>query len=262
MRKDLMTIKMIKTFKVIIGVSLILFLFTGCTDKGNASQRQEFFAWMDSYLAVEQNVENSIAVTLFFEHAPYSTDEIASISFVGIQDQVVINDFRVETMGLPDPKYSAYVVTLTYTAKENGIFQTPGIRVTLKSNEEIQYPIGDWTFDIGKSGDGKVDTWGSPVVTSNGTQFPYIYSLKNSTGIIKKIYYGDKLFIENEHGISSEGSIDLKGYSSPIVFIKSKIVFSEDGKEFIDYGKGCYCGAVGFSEEVVEKSKIHNAIKM
>jgi hypothetical protein len=98
-------------------------------------------------------------------------------------------------------------------------------------------------------------------LASNGTQFPFVYSLKNSTGIIKKIYYGDKLFIEDEHGISPKGSIDLNGFSSPIVFIKSKIVLSEDGKEFIDYGKGCYCGAVDFSEVFVEKSKIHNAVK-
>lgn len=248
-------------FYLLLSIALV----TGCTMKQEAASsdasRPEFFAWMDAYLAVENHVENAVAVTLYFEHEPYSSDEISTISFADIDNQVVINNFQVEHMKLPSSKYSAYAITLNYTAQQMGIFKTSGLIVSLKSNETIQYPVGNWTFDVGHRGADKVNTWDAPVTTSSGSVFPYQYTLNNTTGTIKKIYYGDQQYIEDDAAIDLQGTIHLaRYYSAPIVYVKSKIVLSEGGKTFTDYGEGCYCGAVHFSKDVLEQSKIHNEV--
>jgi hypothetical protein len=240
----------------------VLFLFAGCAGKHEEVDNQPFFAWMDAYLAVEANVEQSVAVTMFFEHAPFSPDEIAGISFAGLKDQVVVDHFRVDRpKRLKGQKYSSYGITLNYLAKATGRYQTSGIVITLESNEAIPYPIGTWVFDVGEPGAGKVNTWEAPAATANATQFPYRFSLEHSQGMVTRIYYSPDRYIENERGIPPEGTIDLtEHYSSPIVYIRSKIVLSEDGKEYMDYGKGCYCGAVNVTEEAIEASRIHNQI--
>ncbi|SDG32770.1 hypothetical protein SAMN04488542_1366 [Fontibacillus panacisegetis] len=251
-----------KILKLLVVISFIMTILIACSEKTKLSNRTEFFAWMDAYIAVEENVANSIAITMFFEKAPYDFKEISNISFVGIQDKVKIDEFQFTQNQQPNLKYSSYGITLNYKAIKKGIFQTSGIIITLKSNEKIQYPVGDWTFDVGTSDAGNVNTWNSPIASSNGKQFPYQYSLNNSLGLIKKMYYGNGLFIEKAEGINLKGTIRLEEhYSSPIVYIKTKIIYSETEQEYSNYGKGTYCGAYNISEDIIEKSKEHNRLE-
>lgn len=252
---------MIQSFKLLIVVSIMLVSFAGCTEKQNESKRKEFFAWMDAYLAVDTDSDNAVAVTMYFKKAPYKPEDIADIAFQDLQDQIDIYGFQAGPMKLAGTDYNGYAITLSYNARSKGIFRTKGIRVTLKSNETIDYPVGDWTFDVGDPHAGKVNTASSPFASSKGERFEYQYARLDTNGIVTRIYYGDQQYIEDENGLALSGSIDLSGhYSSPVVYIKSKIVLSENGRPFLNYGQGSYCGAMNHSKDILERSKARNSI--
>ncbi|MBA9085627.1 hypothetical protein FHR92_002094 [Fontibacillus solani] len=247
--------------KFLVVASLILTIITSCSEKPKIKNHSEFFAWMDAYIAVEENVTNSIAVTMFFDKVPYAPDEITNISFIGLQDKIIIDEFQVTQNQQATSNYSSYVLTLNYKALDRGIFQTSGITINMKSKEKIQYPIGNWTFDVDAPDAGNVDTWSSPAASSNGSEFAYQYSANNSSGNIKKIYYGNGLYIGTEKGIELSGIINLKDhYSSPVVYIKTKIIYFDTENDYVNYGKGTYCGALNEAEEIILKSRDHNKV--
>lgn len=199
---------------------------------------------------------------MFFENEPFELDDVASITFVDINNDIPISNFRIEDTKQSVKQYSSYAITLTYTANTMSVYETSGIVITLKSNEAIKYPIGKWIFDVNEDSADIVDAWSSPVATANGKEFPYEYSVIQSTGKITKIYYGDQLSINDDLGLDNKGIIPINNnYSSPIVYIKSKIIVSTNRESKIDFGEGSYCGAIGSSEDVITASKERNGIR-
>lgn len=248
-----------KNFKKIILVLISISLFAGCSNNQVIQENNNgFFAWMDAYIAIEEGSPNSIAATLFFENRPFSKNDVANISFKDINNDVIINNFRIEDIEQPIGKYSSYGITLDFTANKVNIYETSGVIITLKSDKTIEYSIGKWVIDVDKSNEELVDTWSSPMATSNAKIFPYDY-LINSNGKITKLYYGNEVFISNDEGIIDIGTIDIsKEYQSPIVYIKTKIIVAGNQNESTNYGKGTYCGALSLSDEVINISEKHN----
>lgn len=205
------------------------------------------------YIAIEKNTENTIAVTMFYEGKTFGKNDVSNIAFIGIDENIIIEGFQIEDLDQTDNKYSSYSITLNYKANEVGIFETSGIIINLTSNKSIEYSIGDWVIDVNEQTTEVIDTWSSPVASSNKNEFPYDYLIIESNYKIKEIHYGPNQYIGNEP--ESQGVINLEYYSSPIVYIKSKVILEKDGSKIINYGKGCFCGAIGLSEEVITASK-------
>ncbi len=205
------------------------------------------------YIAIEKNTENTIAVTMFYEGKTFGKNDVSNIAFIGIDENIIIEGFQIEDLDQTDNKYSSYSITLNYKANEVGIFETSGIIINLTSNKSIEYSIGDWVIDVNEQTTEVIDTWSSPVASSNKNEFPYDYLIIEPNYKIKEIHYGPNQYIGNEP--ESQGVINLEYYSSPIVYIKSKVILEKDGSKIINYGKGCFCGAIGLSEEVITASK-------
>lgn len=244
-----------KSIFVII-IMIVSVFSSGCskgqTDKG-------FFAWMDAYIAAEKDAGNTIAVTMFFENKPFDEKDVSNISFIDINKDVMIEHYTIEDSGKKDKKYSSYSFTLDYRANEAGVYKTSGILINLASNETLEYTIGDWVFDIGEQNSEVLDTWSSPAATSNKDEFPYDYTVTTPGYVIKEIYYGLDSSLDGEP--EDKGAIRLEPYSSPFVYIKSKVVLEKDGRSITNYGKGCYCGAMSLPEELpdfIDVSKEHN----
>lgn len=244
-----------KNSKVII-IFMIIVLLSSCLKKENSN---EFFAWMDAYIAIDKGTENAIAITLFYEKEPFNKEDIAHIKFIDINKEVEIKSFNVESSNQLNKRYSSYGITLNYIANKTGIYETSGVEITFKSNKSIEYPVGDWKFDISEKSADVIDSWNSPVASTNSEKFLYDYKIIEPDAKIERIYYGEDLYVEDN--ISNQGLINIDNYDSPIVYVKSKIITSINGSEKIDYGKGCYCGAIGFSEDTLNLSKEHNNIK-
>lgn len=256
--------------KPLLMLSLLLLFITGCSgEEPSKTARTDFMAWMDSYAAVEQGELNPIAVTLFFEKGkePYAADDIVNVAFQGLSDDVVVERFEVASgVKSPDGHYGSYGITLSYKGRKTGQFHTPGIAVTLNSGQKVTYPVGQWTFDVGQKDSGLVDTWSSPGASSSQTEFAYEYSLQDPKTQILQINYGPQDYIKSDKGLPLQGSINMSSkYDAPIVFVKSKIRGTSDGKPFVAYGKGMYCGSMSDSstngsEDVIEQSKKHNVV--
>ena len=71
-----------------------------------------------------------------------------------------------------------------------------------------------------------------------------VYAGENITGKVEKI-----------KDDTIEGCIDISENQSPLKYVKSKILFTIDGKEYISYGKGCLCGALSFDEDDMKLSQ-------
>lgn len=239
-------------------ICILSFILIACSCS-KTNKNLGFFAWMDAYIAIEKDETNSIAITLFFEDKPFSKDDISSIALLDIENDVEVTKFNIEYSD-EEKQYSSYIITLEYLAKSIGVYNTTGVEIELLTGENITYPIGLWTFDVDESSFGAVDSWRSPAVSSNGNEFPYDYSMELSNYKIQKIYFGENLY-EDGKNVKNKGIITLEEYySAPIVYIKSKIIVSESDVNIIDYGKGCYCGALDFNEEDMELSRKQNEI--
>lgn len=247
-----------KSIKIVI-ICIAMILSISCTKQKTSN---EFFAWMDAFIAIEKDIENSIAVTLFFDEAPFAKEDVTNIIFIDIYDEININSFTIEDMEQTDSEYSSYSITLYYSSDTIGVSETSGIIISLNTNETIEYPIGKWIFDVSEQNEEIVNSWSSPVASSNVNEFPYDYTLIEEGDYIKRIYYDKDLFVTEDLISAKKGIIDISNrFNSPIVYIKSKIIVSRNNKEIIDFGKGCYCGAIGFSDEMLELSKQKNNIK-
>ena len=246
-----------KKLKIATLITILIFLFTDCSKEQGSNYG--FFAWMDAYIAVESNTNNAIAITLFFDDPPFKKEDVTSVNFENIQEYVTISNFGIDDSAPKNGDYYTYIITLEYIPEVTGIYDTSGIIIELSNNTRINYPVGSWVFDINGQAAGIVDSWNSPVASKNAVEFPFNYSVNN--GNINKIHYGKDIFISNVDGIIEKGTIDIKdSYTSPVVYIKTKIEVYVNGIQKIDYGKGCYCGAFGFSEDGLISSKKHNSI--
>lgn len=182
------------------------------------------------------------------------------MGFKGLEQTVKISDFTIEdNKGFSSNEYSSYVMTLTFNAAEKGIFKTNHIVLyTNNGNHNLSYPIGQWVFDIGESEleTEYVNTWESPAASSNRNEFAYDYKVNNKHIKMLKIWIGENTYVSDENGLPASGNIKIAGnQSAPVNYIKTKLELNIDGSRKIVYGKGCYCGAVGISDDLITFSK-------
>lgn len=245
-----------KLILTLLALSLILPI-PGCSkqETGNG-----FFAWMDTYMAVGVNSENVISTTLFFKNKPFAKENVINISFLDLDSSdIIISSYTVNDFKMPNNKYKSYSITLNFTAQNKGIYKTNGLKITLDSSKSIDYIIGDWTFDVDIEEEEVVDTWSSTMASGNNKEFPYNYTLESPDLKMVELLLGEDYSIQNFFGLETEGRLPINDYyNAPIVYIKTKIRLESADKEIINYGKGCYCGALGSSEDLIDISKEQN----
>lgn len=227
--------------------------------KKDNSMSDDFFYWIDGYVAFEENSQTSFALTYYYDKAKnhISNDKINRIEFIDA-DNISITNYTIAEMDFEnDAKYSGYSITLDIKSNSIGIDQINYIKIYTDSNSYSIYPIGTWVFDIGpKEGNPDVlDTWSSPVASDNSNEFPYLYKLNSNNTKVLELWYGEKEYIKAINGIQLEGSIDISSNTAPVKYIKTKMVVENNNKLYTVYGKGCYCGAINTSDESVELSR-------
>ena len=237
-------------------VLMCLFLtLANCSSCYHVQKASGFFAWMDGYVAVAEKTRFTFALTYFYESkdAPIKMENVIGLAFENISNNVKIDSYSIEkNSGNDGDKYSAYGVTVVCSASSIGSFETDHLIIQFADNSQLSYPIGAWVFDIGAGEPDTeyVDTWGSPAASQVGNVFPYIYVTESDVKI-SKIWVGKDTVISNEDGLDLSGNIKLES-SAPISYIKSKIEISRNGEKHIFYAKGCYCGAYGIDESVLD----------
>ncbi len=243
-----------KFIVTIFSLSIIITLWS-CS-KEEASD--EFFAWMDAYLATASQSENIITATLFFKEKPFKKEDVVNISFLDIEPKdISINSFDIQESGKSNQRYNSYGISLTYLASNTGIFKTSGIQINL-TDKSLSYKIGNWVFDVGSEDSEEIDTWSSPGASSNSKEFTYDYTINEEDTKITEIYFGEDSFIKSTHALGVHGRISLEYYyNSPIVYIKTKILTKKGKEKLITYGKGCYCGALA-SPDIIKISRKQN----
>lgn len=249
-----------KKFIVTIFALSLIIMLTSCS-KDNSSN--EFFAWMDAYIATTSQAEDTIAVTLFFKEKPFSIEDVINISFLDLDSKdVSISSFDIQESEIPNKKYNSYDIILTYSAGNIGMFKTTGVQINLSnSDKSLFYKIGDWTFDINNEDTELINTWSSPAASSNNKELAYDYTMNAEGAKMTGIYYAPDSFVMSATGLESNGKISLEDYyNSPIVYIKTKINLELDDKRYINYGKGCYCGALDTTDaDIIEMSREQNS---
>ncbi|MCL2864689.1 MAG: hypothetical protein FWE25_04005 [Lachnospiraceae bacterium] len=245
--------------KICITVLCVCILFTGCAVK---REKRGFFAWMDGYLAMAQGEEFGIALTYFFEpgNAPFTTDEIYSLSFGGVK-QVEIVNFSITSLDSDMPlQYAAYSFDLDIKAMEKGVFKTDTLVATMSNNSSITFRIGEWVFDVEEfalppEAENKINVWSSPAAGSNPRVFAYAYSIIDDIKI-KEIWLSEHVVLSEENGLPLSNEIELPQIiNAPINFIRPKIILDTGGEEMVALGMSYYSGAINIQKDVLEKSK-------
>ena len=239
---------------------LLLVPLYGCTSDTQKALNNGFFIWMDGYCAAGLGEKNSVALSFYYD-SKYETitdKDIVSIAFEDISQDVQISNFRVEDLEISDHTYQGFSLTMDLDFHKKGLYKTDRLLIDLKNNQHCSLPIGNFTFDIGAPADETLlDTWSSPVATSNADNFAYDFKLVEDSTRINSITYAENKNIQDSNGINSSGSIILsEAYHSPIKYIKPKIELISQNHTQIVYSKiGCYCGAIDFSDHIIEVSK-------
>jgi hypothetical protein len=210
---------------------------------------------MDGYVAEEVQKEGTVALTLYFPKGgkPFATGAISALEFVGIEDKIEVSNFYVDIneQGSTCTKYDSYGIILTYHCLAHGTFETDQIALHFYNGTEAKYKIGNWVFDVGEKGADIVDAFGSPAVTSNGSQFDYTYDLADKDAKILKLWVGNAAPETSDAGLPASGTVELES-NAPVKYIKAKIEVQKEGQTLIAYAKGCYCGACGFDDNTFE----------
>jgi len=243
-----------------IPMFILALLLSFCVSGYEKETKQEvFFAWMDGYVADEAKKENSISLILYFtkKNAPFTAGSVSSLELVGIENEVVITDFKVLNNAnacSDDGEYSSYEIILTYQCLGQGIFETDRILLHFYDGSDVEYKIGNWIFDIGGKGTDLLDLQESPTNISDAARFDYIYSLSDANIKITKIWVGNQNPSADNAGIPTAGSIGLDS-EAPVKFVKAKIELQKDGQTYIAYARGCYSGAYDYNEEAIQVFK-------
>ncbi len=256
---------MLNKVKYALSYLILLIIILNCSacelkqDKIN-----DFFAWMNSYIAMPVESKYYIALTYFFEKNKnqINLDNVHDLRFENISDKIEILNFEIYKCETPpSSKYLGYGITINFKTTDKGIFKTNNILITLNNKNTLKYPIGSWVFDVDNteeidSDEKYVDTKSSPVVSSNNKFYNYSYKIISSDVKIKRIYFDYDKYIYNENGLPESGRIEIsKDGISPYSYIKTKIELSINDKNIIMYDKGCYCGAMNADESVIDLSK-------
>lgn len=250
---------------IYIGVLVFVVAITllGCNSSYPIANNKSFMAWMDAYIAVEVNTENTITTALYVQgKLPFKLNNIINIQFAGEQDKLEVVKFDITEGNASAKSYQRYDIILKCKANVEGQFEVNSIDIEFSDQPSITYPVGTWYFDVNEAAANVIDSWDSVAAISNNVELPYIYTLINEAAKLSRIQFGLLSSIENENGLPLEGNIDIQNeYSAPIVYIKTKIISTVNQQETIDYGKGTYLLAPLTNQEFVNISQKHNGIK-
>ncbi|HIW31707.1 MAG TPA: hypothetical protein IAA29_02875 [Candidatus Paenibacillus intestinavium] len=237
-----------------------LLILGGCSS-GNSDK--PFMAWMDAYIAVEVNTEQQIAATLYSKNKlSLQSEDIITMQFIGAQQQLAIQQYRVIENTDPITSYHRYDIIIHYKALETGQYETSGIEITTLSMPTMSLLIGTWHFDVNDAPSEAIQSWNSPGAFSNNEKLPYDYNSSNDATLLTSIQYSKHSTIENKDGLPLAGSIDIKqDYNAPFVYIRTKIHSNHNNLTSLDYGNGIYLLSQAPATELIEISREHNQLK-
>ena len=231
----------------------------------NVWEKSAFFIWQDGYLAMDQDEEYQIGLTLYSDsfRKLFQIKDIIGVSLNGT-DKIQISGFNITNMDKnASGKYRGYSVQLTVRAMETGIFHSDGV-VFLTSEGSIHLPVGDWVFDVSKSKDMDlfnelIDISSSPAAGGNAKTFVYDYKIRKPEMEISQIQIGESTIISSSDGMPASNSIELPDtMKAPMKFFRPK-VFLTSGEEIVQgYGMSYYAGALSLDEDGVVASKEKN----
>lgn len=250
---------------IFILLSAFLLLPLGSCSKNNESLPNDFFIWMNGYIAAPVNSIHTFSLTYYYDinSKHLIKDNISRISWLGIENKINIIDFYIDDMDLENfGDYSAYSVALKSAFSIEGIYHCNSLRIELTDGSDIIYPIGELYFDIDlpEPVNPVIDTWRSPVASSNSQEFVYDYKLLNVDSKIYKIKFESNNQIVNTNGISPNNTVDINANGSPVFYCKPKIIVETNGIRLLSYGQGSYCGALDLSGDEIVQSRSHARI--
>ncbi len=225
-----------------------------------SAPNNSFFARMNSYIAMPEDSEWTISLTIFSSTNNMSnlTSDIVNVEFEGLSTVIPINDYSLSYLTSTDA-YSTYSFEITFSSTLPGVFQSCNIVFTKGDNSKFSYGIGDWVFDVGER-PSKLDllnTYSSPAASSNAEYFAYSYEVLSGSADIIQIFFGNNLSVESQTGLNLEDKLKLES-DSPAVYIRSKIIVNYNNNHEIFYGIGCYCGALDFDMNDIAISKSYS----
>lgn len=245
--------------------ALALLLIASCAARGPGQEQPEasdFFFWMDSYIAAPVDSEWLVAITYYYQtNKPHlDISDISSISFSDVDDVKVasfdINDISMDK----EANYEGKSITLRLAFAELGVYRTEGVVLNFADGSSAAYPIGQWVFDVDseQSAAPVVNQEGSPGASSNSGVFPFQYAVNNAASRIVSIQLGENNVLKSFDPAPGLCEAEL-ATGAPVVYVRPKIVIQTGENTSVEYGYGCYCGALNLDESDVQKSIDHAA---
>ena len=225
---------------------------------GFIHSQKSFFIWTDGYVAGAVDEEVSIAFT--FLTPDWNLEQnLESVSFSD-DSSVSVESVQVSKMDTRYKVYQFYGIIVDVKLNEPGEMKTNAVVFHYTDGTEEKYALGDWVYDIGAMDDGGINTWESVAASSSSTEFSYEYTCEKGDISDCQIYTGidHATDTEWENGTKLSGTIDISESEAPIKYIRAKIAYTEGNQEKVTYGKGCYCGAMGLTDEDIELSRERN----
>lgn len=231
-------------------VVFALFCFAGCQQENK--DVKDFFLRMDGYCAIENKQDLALAFTYYRRpnEEVFALDEVESVSLDGLTETMEITNFYFSEAEILEG-YEKYVLTVNFQFPDIGLYKAN--LISLHTNEQsVVYPIGEWCFEVGEADSNLLNTWDSPVISSNTTAFAYSYTTKVPDIEVESITYFDGHTISAQDGlVALNGKINTSNASDAYMrYIKPKIQIHYDGHDYVSYGKGCYCGIPNSPEEL------------
>lgn len=246
MRKKITESIIVACFGIILGFSGFIY------------SQKSFFIWDEGYVAGVVDEEVSIAFT-FLTPEWNLEQNLESVSFSD-DSYVSVEDVQVSKMDTRYKAYKFYGIIVNVKLNEPGEMKTDSLVLHYIDGTEEKYALGDWVYDIGSVDDGGINTWQSVAASSSSAEFAYDYTCDKSDILSCQIYTGIDRAVQDERKENEKfsGIADISESAAPLKYIRSKVVYIENNQKKITYGKGCYCGAMGLTQEGIELSRERN----
>ncbi len=240
--------------KKVVILLCCVFIFGGLFHTTTYAVKEDFFYWMDGYVAVPTESVSSIVLKYCFPQNESQVDfqQIESVSFQGITPNVLVQNFYASPVmeGVSGYQYVDFTLDIFYPTE--GIFKAEFLRVHYKDGSRTVYPIGEWWFDVGveEQFPELLDTSASDTTSESSEHMPYQYKLLNDNIKIYQLAYGDRWLTLSMTGVAPVGKVDLNCSQAPVKYVKTKMQVAENNSRYSwIYGKGCYCGNLNMTEE-------------
>lgn len=213
-----------------------------------------FFYWCDGYVALAENENIELSFTYFYEKRHINFEDIIDVDFLAAS-MVTVDSYDIfeREEGV---EFKSYGITLDLSMKGRGKEVLEYLQIEHNDGTKDIFPLGTWVFVSGPEDCDLLDTWESPVVSSDSQKFVFVYNKKYEDIAVKYIQCAE---VQNNcemevAGDLVSGVIELSS-NAPMSFIKSMITMEVNNQTKIAYGKGCYCGAMDVTKESIIKSK-------